>query len=62
MPMCVELRAGDGRQIGQLPDPSAGTFDTTGDFDRFFDETYLADSTSWGYRYWELWTRTPPRT
>jgi hypothetical protein len=40
MPMYVELRDSKGRLDRAMPDPSGGTFDAAGDFDRFFDETY----------------------
>jgi hypothetical protein len=40
MPMYVEIRDDEGRVIRGLPDPSGGTFDAAGDFDRFFDESY----------------------
>lgn len=39
--MYVELRDERGRVVRGLPDPSGGTFDAAGDFDRFFDESYL---------------------
>lgn len=38
--MYVELRDRTGRVVRGMPDPSRGTFDAAGDFDRFFDETY----------------------
>jgi hypothetical protein len=38
--MYVELRDRTGRAVRGMPDPSGGTFDAAGDFDRFFDETY----------------------
>lgn len=40
VPMYVELRDEGGRVVRGLPDPSGGTFDAAGDFDRFFDESY----------------------
>jgi hypothetical protein len=38
VPIYVELRDGRGQPIRGLPDPSGGTFDVAGDFDRFVDE------------------------
>jgi hypothetical protein len=44
--MYVEARDPDGYLMRRFPDPSAsGTFDTAGDFDRFFDDSYV------GYLY-----------
>jgi L-ascorbate metabolism protein UlaG (beta-lactamase superfamily) len=40
VPMFVELRDSKGQRVLAMPDPSGGTFDAAGDFDRFFDETY----------------------
>ncbi|MEQ7129313.1 hypothetical protein ABN034_32940 [Actinopolymorpha sp. B11F2] len=40
VPMYVELRDGEARPVRGLPDPSGGTFDAAGDFDRFFDDSY----------------------
>lgn len=37
MSMYVELRSGSGSPIRSLADPSGGTFDAAGDFDRFID-------------------------
>lgn len=44
VPMSVELRGSDGRAIRGLHDPSGGTFDAAGDFDRFFDDAYGAQT------------------
>ena len=41
VPIYVELRDGDGRPVRRLPDPSGGTFDAAGDFDRFVNESYI---------------------
>lgn len=41
VPIYVELRDRDGRPVRQLPDPSGGTFDAAGDFDRFIDTSYF---------------------
>ena len=38
MPIYVELRDPAGRARSGLPDPSGGTFDAAGDFDRFIDQ------------------------
>ena len=38
MPIYVELRDPTGRARIGLPDPSGGTFDAAGDFDRFIDQ------------------------
>lgn len=40
MPIYVELRDREGRLVRRLPDPSGGTFDAAGDFDRFIDPAY----------------------
>lgn len=37
MGIWVELRDETGRAVRGLPDPSGGTFDAAGDFDRFID-------------------------
>jgi hypothetical protein len=37
MGLVVELRAADGTPITGLPDPSGGTFDAAGDFDRMLE-------------------------
>lgn len=39
--MYVVLRAAEGHEVRGLPDPSGGVFDAAGDFDRFFDDSYL---------------------
>lgn len=36
--ICVELRDEAGRTVTGLRDPSGGTFDAAGDFDRFIDQ------------------------
>jgi hypothetical protein len=41
MPMWVELRQVDSKPIRGLPDPSGGTFDAAGDFDRFLENPEL---------------------
>jgi hypothetical protein len=46
VPIYVELRDCDGRQLRAMPDPSGGTFDASGDFDRFIDESYFGHVTS----------------
>lgn len=38
MAMVVELRKGDGSLVRRIPDPSGGTFDAAGDFDRLLDD------------------------
>ena len=38
VPIHVELRDETGQAITGLPDPSGGTFDAAGDFDRFLDQ------------------------
>lgn len=48
VPMYVELRDSDGRAARGLPDPSGGTFDAAGDFDRFFDESYFGHRKDFG--------------
>lgn len=45
MPIYVELRDRDGRPVRRLPDPSGGTFDAAGDFDRFVDDSYFGNPT-----------------
>lgn len=40
VPISVELRAANGLQVRMMPDPSGGTFDASGDFDRFIDEAF----------------------
>jgi len=40
----IELIDGDGSVVRRLPDPSGGTFDAAGDFQRFIDETGLLDA------------------
>jgi hypothetical protein len=47
VPIYVELRDGEGRPIRGMPDPSGGTFDAAGDFDRFIDESYFGRSDAW---------------
>jgi hypothetical protein len=46
VPIYVELRDTDGRQVREIPDPSGGTFDASGDIDRFIDESYFGHITS----------------
>lgn len=41
MPIYVELHDRDGRPVRRLPDPSGGTFDAAGDFDRFIDTSFF---------------------
>jgi hypothetical protein len=38
--MYVVLRDAGSHQMRGLPDPSGGTFDAAGDYDRFFDDSY----------------------
>jgi hypothetical protein len=39
MPILVELRGRDGTPVRGLEDPSGGTFDAAGDFDRLVEES-----------------------
>jgi hypothetical protein len=41
VPIYVELLDQDGRPVRRLPDPSGGTFDAAGDFDRFIDTSHV---------------------
>lgn len=47
VPIYVELRDGERHPIREMPDPSGGTFDAAGDFDRFINESYFGRRADW---------------